>query len=224
MPINRRPFVVGHRLACQPFPSAPIEQIRMRTLWDKMRMQDRVHFVLDPRSMTDKLIPSRRQPPLSLGGRVGGPDFRQESGRKQTRQRARVDLVGLHPCMSDRLHLQGIGDHHSPHKRRKNPGNRHAIPGRFNHHLVGWKQSPAQPLERRPGHVDPAEPPQLAVLPNHHSPKVRWMSIRSPFSSRASVPSHGSGGRHDTYGFALTAQPGKSQRRPATNSSSRLME
>jgi hypothetical protein len=34
----------------------------------------------------------------------------------------------------------------------------------------------------------------------------------------------GSGERHDTYGFALSAQPGKSQRRPATNSSSRLME
>jgi hypothetical protein len=33
----------------------------------------------------------------------------------------------------------------------------------------------------------------------------------------------GSGGRHDNYGFALTAQPGESQRRPATNTSSQLM-
>lgn len=33
----------------------------------------------------------------------------------------------------------------------------------------------------------------------------------------------GSGGRHDNYGFALTAQPGESQRRPATNTSSRLI-
>lgn len=33
----------------------------------------------------------------------------------------------------------------------------------------------------------------------------------------------GSGGQHDTYGFALTAQPGESQRRPATNTSSRLI-
>jgi hypothetical protein len=32
----------------------------------------------------------------------------------------------------------------------------------------------------------------------------------------------GSYGRHDNYGFALSAQPGESQRRPATNSSSRL--
>jgi hypothetical protein len=34
----------------------------------------------------------------------------------------------------------------------------------------------------------------------------------------------GSGGRHDTYGSALTAQPGESQRRPATNASSQLIE
>ena len=33
----------------------------------------------------------------------------------------------------------------------------------------------------------------------------------------------GSGGRHDNYGSALPAQPGKSQRRPATNTSSRLI-
>ena len=31
-------------------------------------------------------------------------------------------------------------------------------------------------------------------------------------------------GRHDTYGSALTAQPGESQRRPATNASSQLIE
>jgi len=35
---------------------------------------------------------------------------------------------------------------------------------------------------------------------------------------------NGSGGRHDNYGFALTAQPGESQRQPATNTSSQLIE
>ena len=37
------------------------------------------------------------------------------------------------------------------------------------------------------------------------------------------MPQEGSGGRHDTYGSALTAQPGESQRRPATNTSSQLI-
>ena len=41
---------------------------------------------------------------------------------------------------------------------------------------------------------------------------------------RTSCQTHdGSCGRHDNYGFALSAQPGESQRRPATNSSSRLI-
>ncbi|MER9470633.1 hypothetical protein NKI82_33215 [Mesorhizobium sp. M0482] len=34
----------------------------------------------------------------------------------------------------------------------------------------------------------------------------------------------GAGGRRDTYGFALSAQPGRSQGRPATNASSQLIE
>ena len=34
----------------------------------------------------------------------------------------------------------------------------------------------------------------------------------------------GAAGRQDTYGSALTAQPGESQRRPATNASSQLIE
>jgi hypothetical protein len=33
----------------------------------------------------------------------------------------------------------------------------------------------------------------------------------------------GSSGQHDNYGSALTAQPGRSQGRPATNTSSRLI-
>src|SRR4051794_3965903 len=57
------------------------------------------------------------------------------------------------------------------------------------------------------------------------SAKVRWMSIPiTRFTRLPSVRGHGSGGRHDNYGSALAAQPGGSQGRPATNSSSRLIE
>jgi hypothetical protein len=41
-------------------------------------------------------------------------------------------------------------------------------------------------------------------------------SPRMRYSSEA-------GGQHDTYGFALTAHPGKSQRRPDNNTSSQLI-
>ena len=52
------------------------------------------------------------------------------------------------------------------------------------------------------------------------------MEVDADHSSHLAPPFHfhGSGGRHDTYGFALAAQPGKSQRRPATNSGSQLIE
>lgn len=168
MPVDCIALVLRQLLTRQPCPSQPIEQLGVRAFWDQMGVQDRVHFVLDPRAMTDKLIPSRRQPALPLGLGVRGPDLRQIPGRKQARQRARVDLVGLHPRMRDRLHLQGIGDHHPPHEKRENSRHRHAIPGRLDHDLVSWKQLTTQPFERRPGHVDPAKAPQAAKLPNHH--------------------------------------------------------
>ena len=56
------------------------------------------------------------------------------------------------------------------------------------------------------------------------SPNVRWMSIPTTRRIGSSCQHNdGSGGRHDTYGSALSAQPGESQRRPATNSSSKLI-
>jgi hypothetical protein len=48
---------------------------------------------------------------------------------------------------------------------------------------------------------------------SNHASHVRLLSDRKT----------GVVGRHDNYGFALSAQPGESQRRPATNTSSRLI-
>src|SRR5215471_21644001 len=57
------------------------------------------------------------------------------------------------------------------------------------------------------------------------SAKVRWMSMPiTRLTSPSCCRQKGSVGRHDTYGSALSAQPGESQRRPATNPSSRLIE
>jgi hypothetical protein len=57
-------------------------------------------------------------------------------------------------------------------------------------------------------------------------PLLRLPEVYADHASHARLPlrsEQGSGGRHDTYGSALTAQPGESQRRPATNTSSRLI-
>jgi hypothetical protein len=64
----------------------------------------------------------------------------------------------------------------------------------------------------------------LPFSQNTTSPKVRWTSMPITRRIRTSCQTHDGGcGRHDSYGFALSAQPGESQRRPATNSSSRLI-
>jgi hypothetical protein len=67
---------------------------------------------------------------------------------------------------------------------------------------------------------------QRAVIPNHH-PAEGSVDIDADHPTHVHLPftaNGGSGGRHEKYGFALTAQPGESHRRPATNTSSQLIE
>ncbi|CDX42734.1 hypothetical protein MPLSOD_410079 [Mesorhizobium sp. SOD10] len=52
------------------------------------------------------------------------------------------------------------------------------------------------------------------------------MDVHSDYTSHwlPLLKQSGAGGRRDTYGYALSAQPGRSQGRPATNASSQLIE
>jgi hypothetical protein len=128
--------------------------------------------------------------------------------------------------VSNRLHLQWIGDDHPSHERRQHARNRHAVAGGLDDHLVRWQKTRAQAFKPSPSHVDPVDASKRAVLPNHHLAEGS-VDIDADHPSHARLPvtnNGGSGERHDTHGFALLAQPGESQRRPATNTSSRLIE
>jgi len=116
----------------------------------------------------DHLIATRHQSAHPFRRRIRGPDFRKIASRIQAGQRAGVNLVGLHMGMGDRFHLQGVGDHHTLHMGRQNPGHRHAVAGRLDHHLVRLLQLPAEPLQGRAGHLDPAFVPGQTILPDHH--------------------------------------------------------
>ena len=59
MALNCGTLIVGQGLSGQPSTTEAPEQIGVRTLGGQMSIEDRVHFVLDPRTMTDKLICSR---------------------------------------------------------------------------------------------------------------------------------------------------------------------
>lgn len=73
--------------------------------------------------------------------------------------------------MRDRLYLERIGDHHPFHVRRQNPRHRHAISGRFDHDLISLLKLPAEPLQGRAGHLDPALMSGQTILPDNHLPE-----------------------------------------------------
>ena len=80
-----------------------------------MRVQDRMHLVLDPSAMPHDLITPRHQPAFAFGHRIRCPYLGQVSGRVQTCERAGVDFISLNVGIGDRLHLQRIGDDHPRH-------------------------------------------------------------------------------------------------------------
>src|SRR5882762_5939005 len=51
-------------------------QVGMRVRQNQMGMRDRMHLVLDSRSVPDNLVAACRQPPEALGIGVGQPPFK----------------------------------------------------------------------------------------------------------------------------------------------------
>jgi hypothetical protein len=71
----------------------------------------------------------------------------------------------------------------------------------------------------------PPTRPEPARLPQNH-PRESAVDVHSDHPLHLLlllIAVGGSSGRHDNHGSALTAQPGRSQGRPATNTSSRLI-
>lgn len=56
VPIDRRALIVWKLLSGHPHPAASVEQIGARALRDQVRVQDRIHLVLEPRAMPHDLV------------------------------------------------------------------------------------------------------------------------------------------------------------------------
>src|SRR5262249_33094158 len=56
VPIDRCAFIVRQLLSGQPRPATGVEKIGMRALRDQVRVQDRMHLVLEPRAMPHDLV------------------------------------------------------------------------------------------------------------------------------------------------------------------------
>jgi hypothetical protein len=136
VPCDRETLVIGHRLPFEPGAPDPAEQVGMWTRRDQVRVQDRVHLVLDPRPVPDDLIAARNETAFALRHGIRRPDLREISRRIQTGERAGVDLVGLHMRVRDRLHLERVCDHHPRHEGREHARHRHAVACRLDDDLV----------------------------------------------------------------------------------------
>jgi len=189
-------------------------------------MQDGMHLVLDPRAVPDDLVAACHLTPHALGVSVGQPNFRQEVRRPQGRKYAGVDLVGLHLRIGDDFDLCRVGYDHPRDMRLKRPYDRHGIAGRLDDDFVLLVQRAPKALEARSRHIHPPGGAELARFPDYHL-RERAVDVHADHASHHVLPvwrcGTGASGQHDNYGSALAAQPGRSQGRPATNTSSRLI-
>lgn len=120
--------------------------------------------------------------PQRPGGRVGGPDWRDEICGEQLRQDRAVDSIGFSLGARDGLCTHRIGDDHLSGVRTEQVGNRPRVDG-----------FPGRPRARRSRQSTCGR-------------QARSIACHSPLWDAA--------GHHDTYAFALIAQPGQSQGRP----------
>ncbi len=128
----------------EPSPSLLAEQVGMGTPRDEMSVQHRVNLVLEPRAMPNQLRATSDLPTQRLGIRVRHPHRRQKAARVELREDARIDLVSLYSRVSDRTHLQRVGDHDLCDMRLQCPNDRGRITGCFQDHLIGTRESPAK--------------------------------------------------------------------------------
>ena len=130
-----------------------------------------MHLVLQPRPMPHDLVAPCRKSALAFRRGVRCPDLRQITGRLQTGERARIDLIGLYVSLCDRLYLERIGNDHPRHERRQHPRHRHAVGGRFDDYLIACQQGFAKSFQRGPRHINAARRSKPAVFPEHHLPE-----------------------------------------------------
>ena len=127
--VERVAFVNGQHQRGHPVAAGLAEEVADLRARDQVADQDRGHFVLGPGPLTDQLRPARCEPPQHARGLVGDPHPREQIGRQQLRQRARVDAVVLDLGMADRANLHRIGEHDVRDVAAQDGGDRQRVAG-----------------------------------------------------------------------------------------------
>jgi hypothetical protein len=161
------------------------------------------------------------QPPAQgADALVADPHLGEHVGRQQPRQGRRVEAVGLHPRVADCPHLLRVGDDDPSDVRPQDPRDGERRAGRLQHHLIVRRQALREQLKRRRRRLDPRPVPNLTALGERHLAEIP-VHVQSDATHPALLFSialdREAGGHDDNYGFALAAQPGKSQGRPVSD-------
>lgn len=224
---DRGPLILRQRLPFQPGSPGLPEQVRHRRPGHQIAVQHRLHPVLDPSALPHQMSPRCRHPSQHCRPLVGEPDRREEVRCQQLREDPRVDLVGLDLRFRDRAGLQRIRHHHPARIVRQQPRDRVAVARRFQCDLIFGRQRRC-PLSQR--FRSAAHPARVAHGAADDDRDLREVAVHvHTDESRHHLPlslvlQEGKGWATDIYGFALSAQPDKSQGRPSTNTGSQPIE
>ena len=187
-------------------------------------MQDCMNLVLQPRAMAYDLVAAGHQPTFALGGGVRRPDLGQEPAAHKLANVPASILSVFTWAWAIALTWRGF----AMITRATNCDSTRETAMLFPVASITTSSVAARRLPR-PSSADPVMSTRPACR-RHRSPRSpprqRFVDVHSDDASHVRLPvivDDGSGGRHDTYGFALSAQPGESQRRPANNTSSQLI-
>jgi hypothetical protein len=150
----------------------------MRTLWDKVGMQDGLRCGLQPDPLLYNLVAPGDLAPQSQGLRVRYPNFWQEVARIKFRQNRCVNLVCLDLGVGNHANLQGIRDCNTRNVRFHDICHRSGITRCLYNNMVIVSKRSCKRLQMLPRHADTAKP--LDPYPvKHHRLRKDAMDIQS---------------------------------------------
>ena len=152
-----------NRLGGKPPLAGLAEQVPI-VLGDQVAMQDRVDATLDPHHVLQNAGSFGDQPPPSQSVVVGRPNFRQEPRRVKACEDGSVDLVGLHPGVSDCSDQPRIGDGHPFDEGPQQLFYGGTVGGGLDHDFVGGLQGLREFHENIVNEIDPQLTLDCAVL------------------------------------------------------------
>ena len=219
--VDRLALFLGEVLAGEPGTPALAEQVARRRAPEQAASEHRMDLVLGPGAVANERPAARQAPAQRAGPLIADPDLGQQVRREQPRQRRRVEAVGLDARVADRPHLLGVGDDDPGDVRLEDASDRKRRAGRLEDDLVIGGQAPGEELERRRRSLDPSGVFDFTLRGHRYLAEVamhvQGNAAHQPLLSSTFDFDREPGGQHDNYGFALAAQPGKSQGRPVSD-------